>query len=249
MLADSARIFIGTKLRCTHSKFLYFSTTELNLAPEPQFLLMVVNFMWELRLTPSNQWLLSTFSYKFFLVISQTIRICALLLLFHLAPGAIHILRVCVGEGGYTIFCLEERHRSRIMFSKTRSSTNNISATQELVRNVSIWVPSHTDLLNQEFWIRGPGICVLTRAPGNSDVRSPLKSIGPKLSAPPTLISVERYDHFGFVAPSSLHAWLCAWMPSSVHGSDLCSFCSLLSLTTVPRLHGPELAILLHDVL
>lgn len=210
MLADWAQIFIGTKLSCTNNKFLYFSTTELNLAPEPQFLLMVVNFMWKLRLSPSNQWSLRTFSYKLFLVISQTVRMCPLLLLFHISPGAIYILRVCVGEGGYTIFSLEERHWSRIMLFKARSSTNNISATQELVRNVSIWVPSHTDLLNQKLWLRGPGLCVLTRAPGDSDVHSLWEALVQSYQHPPTLISDERCDHCqsGFVAPSSLHAWL-----------------------------------------
>lgn len=204
--------------------------------------------MWKLRLTPSNQWLLNTSSSKLFSVISQSITMCPLLLLFQVSPGAIDNLKVCVGEGRYTILGLEERDWFRITLFNAKSSTNNISATRELVWNVSIWAWFHTDLLNQKLWRRGPRICVLTRAPGDSDVSQLWEPLVQSYQHPPTLISDERCDHC-----QSLVLWhlahcmgdwsglLCSWPP-------LCSFCSLLSLTRVPALYPSELAAVLHAV-
>lgn len=59
--------------------------------------------------------------------------------LSHLSRS-LYILSVSVGEGGYTVLSLEERQIWITLF-KVRSSTNNTSSTQELVKNVSIWGP------------------------------------------------------------------------------------------------------------
>ena len=59
MPADWALISTVTKFRFSSGQFLYFSTTEMNLAPEPRFLLMVVNFRQKSRFTVTFQLVIS----------------------------------------------------------------------------------------------------------------------------------------------------------------------------------------------
>lgn len=110
-----------------------------------------------------------------------------------------------------------------------RSSTHNICATQELVRNVNTWTPFHIDLLNQKLWMSGPGIWVPTGSPAASDVPSPLKALVHSDQHPPTLISDERYGHgwplvlwhpahcmHDWKCPSLLMGQICAHSSSSL---------------------------------